>query len=123
MDTTLDPAALLELQACDEDGSLIAELLVLYQEESPARLAALRAAFERGDAREVSRQAHALISASAQLGGVGLAAQCRRLQTTAAALAEAGQAPGEDIAEQIESIRAEQARVLAALSAWVAQQR
>ena len=57
----------------DEDASLIAEVVGVYLEDAPRRLARLRAALGSGDRHEAARQAHTLKGASANVCAVGLA--------------------------------------------------
>ncbi|HTE05091.1 MAG TPA: Hpt domain-containing protein [Planctomycetota bacterium] len=76
----LDPAALDELRACDDDGSLIAELIDLYLKDTPRRLALLREAHDAGDAAGVSREAHALKGSCGQFGATTLTECCRELE-------------------------------------------
>jgi HPt (histidine-containing phosphotransfer) domain-containing protein len=80
-DLVLDPSALDELRACDPEGTgLLAELIDIYLADTPPRLNALRLAFDAGQPKALSSEAHALKSSSAQLGARALAEGCRRLE-------------------------------------------
>ena len=81
-DGSIDAAALAELAAMDgEPGqpNLLAELLDVFRQDTPARLAAVRAAIERGDTR-VHRGAHAFKGSCAALGLRHLQALCVTLE-------------------------------------------
>ena len=93
---------------------LLRELVGLYAEHAPRRVAEARAAFADGDAAGVRRACHALRSGSAQLGATRVVEECAALETRAAAgeIADAGaRLAGIDIAL---------ADALAALAARVA---
>lgn len=76
----LDPDALAMLRECDPDGTLLPELVELFQSETPRRLVALRAAFTAGDPSALTQEAHALKSGCAQLGARQMADLCQRLE-------------------------------------------
>lgn len=78
--THLDLDALDTLRECDTDGTLIPELVDLFVSETPKRLGALRAAFGRASAQELTQEAHALKSGCAQLGARRMAEICQRLE-------------------------------------------
>jgi two-component system, sensor histidine kinase and response regulator len=79
----LDPAMLAELCALEEAGEpgLLAELVDLFEQDSLARLAALRAGIARGDAMAVAREAHALKGSSGNIGAPRLQGVCAELVT------------------------------------------
>jgi len=79
---TLDPEALGELRACDEggDGSLLAELIDIYLEDTPRRLSQLRLAFDAADTAALAREAHALKGSCGQFGATTMAECCRELE-------------------------------------------
>jgi HPt (histidine-containing phosphotransfer) domain-containing protein len=81
----LDYAVLDELKDLQEDGEpdILAELADLFFEDTPARLAVLRAAWEAGDAEALGQTAHALKGSCANLGA-------RKMAETAKLLEEAG---------------------------------
>jgi CheY-like chemotaxis protein/HPt (histidine-containing phosphotransfer) domain-containing protein len=79
-DALLDPAALDNIRAVDEDGSVLDEVIQMYLDEAPEhrrKLAAAMAANDLADARAV---AHALKSASLNVGAKTLGEMCRRLE-------------------------------------------
>jgi HPt (histidine-containing phosphotransfer) domain-containing protein len=108
----LDPEALEELRACDEggDGSLIAELIDIYLEDTPRRLAMLRMAFDAADPAALAREAHALKGSCSQFGATTLAECCRKLEQ----LGRQGSLAG--VEELLASVGAEYPRVQAALA-------
>lgn len=81
----LDKAALDNIRALDDDGTVLAEVIDIYFAELPAYLQALRAAIEAADAGGISRQAHALKSASLNVGARGVGELCKRLEREAKA--------------------------------------
>jgi len=76
----LDRAALDNIRAVDDDGTVLAEVIQMYLDEAPAHRARLRAALDAGDLAEAGRVAHALKSASLNVGAKGLGELCRRLE-------------------------------------------
>jgi PAS domain S-box-containing protein len=76
----LDPAALANIRSIDEDGTVLAEVIQMYLDEAPGQLDTLRAALAAGQAAEVSAAAHALKSASFNVGAMMLGETCRRLE-------------------------------------------
>jgi HPt (histidine-containing phosphotransfer) domain-containing protein len=84
----LDPerfAALRELHR--GDGELLAALIREYLEEGTALLMTLREAIAEGDPQTVERAAHTLAAASANIGALGVAEVCAKLESFARAAA------------------------------------
>ncbi|HEX2835242.1 MAG TPA: response regulator [Thermoanaerobaculia bacterium] len=95
--------ALRELGGGDE--SFIRDLAVLYLEDAPARIAAIREAFARGDAKEMADAAHALKSGSGNIGATRLHRLCQEVE-------DAGRAGGVDAAAGlVEQLEREYGRV------------
>jgi len=110
---TIDPAALEDLRTLmgEEASELIAELITIFLENTPERLAELRQALAQGDAPKSQLAAHSLKSTSATLGA-------KKLSTLAAELEEKGRCGNlEGAAESITQIETEYERVKAALEA------
>ena len=76
----LDRTALDNIRAVDDDGTVLAEVIQMYLDEAPTHRARLRAALDAGDLAEAGRVAHALKSASFNVGAKGLGELCRRLE-------------------------------------------
>ncbi len=77
----LDRAALDNIRAVDdEEGTVLAEVIQMYLDEAPTHRDRLRAAIEAGDLAEAARVAHALKSASYNVGAKALGELCRRLE-------------------------------------------
>jgi HPt (histidine-containing phosphotransfer) domain-containing protein len=76
----LDPAALDNIRSIDEDGSVLAEVIQMYLDEAPPHLANLQAALAAGKATELGVTAHAMKSASFNVGAMALGETCRRLE-------------------------------------------
>jgi HPt (histidine-containing phosphotransfer) domain-containing protein len=90
-------------------------VIALFLDSAPPRLAALREAVARDDARTLEQEAHALKGSAATLGARPLAAICEELQ----ALGRAG-----DVARAsalLPRLEAEFERVRGALTAELAQ--
>ena len=92
-------------QVQDMFGADFAELASLYQADSPARIANLRAAGNAGDGATVARFAHALSGSSASIGATGLSSLCKELEMRANTDAL------EDIEQRLVAIEAEYSRV------------
>jgi HPt (histidine-containing phosphotransfer) domain-containing protein len=86
------------------------ELAGTFLADAPTMLAALRAAFERGDAVAFRRTAHSLKSNAQTFGAFTLGAEAKALETTGLdAVRAAGGAP-------LDELEREYARVAAALA-------
>ncbi|QIN82318.1 PAS domain S-box protein [Rubrobacter tropicus] len=83
--SVLDDAVLENLRSLQEEGDpdLLTELVEVFEEDTPPRLATLREALEREDAGTVERAAHTLKGSSGNLGAT-------RMSETARLLEEAG---------------------------------
>jgi CheY-like chemotaxis protein/HPt (histidine-containing phosphotransfer) domain-containing protein len=88
----LEPTQLANLRAIDDDGSVLAEVIHLYLAEAPGQLRSLRNALEGGRLGDLGRTAHALKSASMNVGARGLSDLCNRLERRAKAGESAGTA-------------------------------
>lgn len=80
----VDEAALRRLDGLG-GAAFVAQLIGIFLEESPARLAALRQALAARDAPGAAAAAHALISSAGNLGAGPLAALARRVEREAEA--------------------------------------
>ncbi len=80
-----DPADQNLLQDLQEigDETLLAEIVDLFLEDTPPRLAALREAIESGEAEALDHAAHTLRGSSGNLGAARMAALCGELQGAA----------------------------------------
>jgi len=76
----LDPAALANIRSIDEDGTVLAEVIQMYLDEAPGHLARLRQALSAGQTAELAVTAHAMKSASFNVGAMMLGETCRRLE-------------------------------------------
>lgn len=86
----LDQAALDNIRAIDDDGSVLDEVIQMYLDEAPQQLAALQAAAGANDLATLASTAHAMKSASFNVGAKALGELCRRLEKQA----KAGEQPG-----------------------------
>jgi HPt (histidine-containing phosphotransfer) domain-containing protein len=78
----LDMAVLTSFAEAQLDGvpDLIVELIDLYLEDAPRRLAAIEEALARKDERALKRAAHCLRGSSANLGALQVALICEELE-------------------------------------------
>lgn len=78
----VDLAVLLSLEEAQVEGEpdLVVELIDLYAEDTPRRLAAIRSAWAAGDLAAFRGAAHCLKGSSASLGARQLAILCDKLE-------------------------------------------
>ncbi|MBL8287390.1 MAG: response regulator [Rubrivivax sp.] len=76
----LDRAALDNIRAVDEDGSVLAEVIQMYLDEAPGHRQRLHDAVAGGDLAAAAQVAHALKSASFNVGAKALGELCRRIE-------------------------------------------
>jgi two-component system sensor histidine kinase/response regulator len=83
-DAPLDQLVLERLRSLErpEAPGLVATVLTRYRETTPAFIRAMREGLRDADNQAVSRAAHALKSASANVGAIQLAALCEQLERT-----------------------------------------
>jgi two-component system, sensor histidine kinase and response regulator len=79
----LDPRPLNDLFNLGGSAELIQELIALFREDVPPRLAALRAAFEASDASQILMEAHQLKWALSNMGLVRFADLASRIEVLA----------------------------------------
>lgn len=101
----LDPAALERLMRIGGQEFLV-EMIELFLEHAPQRLAAARAAFDAGDITAVYRAAHSLKSTAGNLGARALQSVAERAEARAAA-EEVGTLPAllDDMNQAYERVR------------------
>lgn len=78
----LDAAVLDILRQLNQEGQpdIVREVLTLFLDDAPRRLAAIRDALERRDAAALRREAHTLKGAAAHIGAVTFERHCRQLE-------------------------------------------
>jgi CheY-like chemotaxis protein/HPt (histidine-containing phosphotransfer) domain-containing protein len=108
----VDASVLEGLRKLGGGDQLVEKLIGIYLGDAPGRLNAIRVAANNGDGAGVARAAHALKSASSNVGALGLAALCRRLEAAGreGTLAEDAALVGE--------VEAEYSAVAADLATW-----
>jgi PAS domain S-box-containing protein len=89
----LDQAALSNIRSLDDDGAVLAEVVQMYLDEAPAQITALRVALQAGKGTELGRVAHALKSASFNVGAKPLAEICKELERLGKAQDTVGATP------------------------------
>lgn len=77
----LNPSVIESLRQLTPPGEpdVLAEVLQLFLEDVPLRIAKLRGAWQAGDAVEVQRSAHSLKGSAGNIGATDLLAVCRLL--------------------------------------------
>jgi HPt (histidine-containing phosphotransfer) domain-containing protein len=106
----LDPAPLARLRRLG-GAALAQQMLALFREAAPQRLAAVRAAAAAGDLPALARAAHALVSNAGNVGGTELMECARSLE----AAGTEGRAA--DVPVLVERLDAAFLRLLASLAA------
>ena len=99
----LDVTALAQIKALDQEtgGGLMAELLALFFDGTPRRIANLREAIAQADARSVERESHSLKGSCGALGAIDLMNLAGELEVRA----RAGQLEG--AAARVDALEAE----------------
>jgi two-component system, sensor histidine kinase and response regulator len=82
MGEAMDVAVFLSLAEAQVEGEpdLVVELIDLYAEDTPRRLAAIRSAWAAGDLAALRRAAHGLKGSSASLGAHRVEILCEKLE-------------------------------------------
>jgi two-component system sensor histidine kinase/response regulator len=108
----IDPAVLEALRKLGGGEELVERVIGVYLGDAPERVRAIRDAAQKGDTAAVGRAAHALKSASSNVGAMSLAALCRRLEA-------AGREDAlRDIPGLVVEVEQEYAAVAAGLASW-----
>ena len=77
----IDAEAIENLRAINpDDSSLLKEIIGIFIEDTPARIAELRAAMASGDVSAFSRAAHSIKGSSSNLGAARLRSLAERLE-------------------------------------------
>jgi len=115
MVSVIESQAIDELRAMNpDDDSFLRELVQIYLEDSPQRIAELEEALEQGDAGKLTRAAHSLKGSSSNFGATQLRTVSERIEKLGrdGALAQ--------IPALLPELKVEFARVKAALEALIA---
>ena len=79
-ETMLDPKVLDNIREMDTDGSVLIEIFQMYMDELPQHVQALKDSAAANDGAAMARVAHALKSASFNIGAKPVAELCKRLE-------------------------------------------
>lgn len=111
----IDPDVLESLRRLDKPGqpSFLAEMIEIFFEDTPPRLAELRQSLATGDVETVTHLAHTLKGSCGNFGAETMQARCRDLEM----LGRGGQLDG--ASELIDQIELEYGRVHDALSVYL----
>lgn len=64
----------------DDDPGLVTELIAMFLDDAPKRLAEIEGALANGDVKRLERAAHTLKSSAANVGAAGLSQLCREIE-------------------------------------------
>lgn len=110
--TTIDPHALRALQELNPgDDSFLRDLIQIYLEDTPRRLAEIDDGLGRGDGRQLAIAAHSLKGSTANFGAESFRRQCEKIEQ----LGRAGAL--DDVRPLLPALREEFGRVRAELEA------
>lgn len=118
MDQTFDPSPLEEIRDLDPDmgDDLVAEIVNVYLDDAPKRVAEIQATYNAGDAQALHRATHTLKGSSANVGLMGLHVACRELDD----LVRTGEMPA-DAGDRVAQIAAIHEAGLGQLRAFIGQ--
>jgi HPt (histidine-containing phosphotransfer) domain-containing protein len=115
MVSPIDPQAIEELRAMNpDDDSFLRELVQIYLEDSPQRIAEIDLSLEQADALRLTRAAHSLKGSSSNFGALELRAVSEKIEH----LGRDGKLA--EVPALMPELRLEFARVKSALEALVA---
>ena len=82
----VDPEAIEQLRFLEDEDqpNVVAELVLLFVEHTPPKIAAIRDGVAQGDAGAVKRAAHSLKGSSANVGATGMTQVCEKIEHAAA---------------------------------------
>src|SRR6185436_390396 len=82
----VDPEAIEQLRFLEDEDqpNVVAELVLLFVEHTPPKIAAIRDGIAQGDAGAVKRAAHSLKGSSANVGATGMQQVCEKIEHAAA---------------------------------------
>src|SRR6266404_20734 len=113
----IDLSVLAGLREFDNEGDpdLVAELAVIFFQDTVERLRSLRRAIDFADAAGIESEAHSLKGSSASLGAVGMSLLCGELEAKGRAGAIEGAGALESASEALSQIEEEFGRARAIL--------
>jgi HPt (histidine-containing phosphotransfer) domain-containing protein len=113
-DPVLDPATIESLRALSDDGEFLKEIIGIFVDDTPQRIAELDQCQVSGDAVKFTRAAHSIKGSAANIGATQLGAAAANLET------ESKKAPLAGLTPFIDAVKAEYARVEAELKKLIA---
>src|SRR5882724_5878362 len=117
----IDLSVLAGLREFDNEGDpdLVAELAVIFFQDTVQRLRSLRRAIDSADAAGIESEAHSLKGSSASLGAVGMSLLCGELEAKGCAGSIEGAGALEGASEALTQIEEEFGRARAILEAEI----
>jgi HPt (histidine-containing phosphotransfer) domain-containing protein len=111
----LDPEVIDGLLALggDDDPGLLGELIEMYLDDAEQRMTVMLAALESGDCETVGKAAHALKSASANMGALEFSKVCLELEQNATSGVQQG-----EMAPRVQNKYSEVASVMTRLKSF-----
>jgi PAS domain S-box-containing protein len=92
-DVQLDQRAISNIRSLDDDGAVLVEVIQMYLDEVPQQLQAMATALAAGQGADLGRIAHALKSASLNVGAKSLGDLCKEVERLGKANDISGAAP------------------------------
>jgi HPt (histidine-containing phosphotransfer) domain-containing protein len=82
----IDPESIEQLRFLEDEDqpNVVAELVLLFVEHTPPKIAAIKDGVAQGDAGAVKRAAHSLKGSSANVGAFGMQQVCEKIEHAAA---------------------------------------
>jgi HPt (histidine-containing phosphotransfer) domain-containing protein len=79
----IDPTAINNLKELNpgDDGEFLKEIIMIYLEDTPKRIAELKASLAAGDTSAFTRAAHTIKGSSSNVGAVALKAVAERMES------------------------------------------
>ena len=104
-DPVLDPATIESLRALSDDGEFLKEIVGIFVDDTPQRIAELDQCQVSGDTAKFTRAAHSIKGSAANIGATQLGAAAGQLEHDSKASPLASLTPG------IDAVKAEYAKV------------
>jgi HPt (histidine-containing phosphotransfer) domain-containing protein len=88
------------------DAEIVQEVLTAFQTDTATRLKSLQESLAAGDTAQIRTQAHSIKGSASQVGAMGIAALCQRIEH------EAGQSSVWELVRELETSFAEVCRAI-----------
>ena len=118
MPSEINMAVIEELLSLTDDGdkSLLTDLIQMFLEDSPSKLAMIRAGLTSGDVEQIEKAAHSMKGSAGNLGATNVQEICDRLQHVSR-----GSMPETEISMLVQQLEAPYANAVRELRELLAQ--